>query len=156
MIKGFSFKVKGIISILLISSLIGGCSTVNHVETVSSEVKKETLTFRITWKAYSGRGEAIQKIVNSYNAVNNDNFEIKMVDGDEDFNTVKGILEKDSPVDIYVLPYRFVKYFGYEDKLVDLTNDFNKEKEFFIKTCGILDQLGKKLMEFLGLGILYV
>jgi len=142
MVKAFSFKRKCITMLLLLSSLIVGCSSKDSTQTVSSTVPKESLIFRITWKAYSGRGEAIQKIVNSYNAVNNDSFVIKLVDGDEDFNIVAGMLENDSPVDIYVLPYRFVKYFSYEGKLIDLTGNFEKEKDYFYQSLwnlGVVD-----------------
>lgn len=129
--EGLGFKVKCIGILCLLASFIVGCSSNNTTEPTISTMPKETLTFRITWKAYSGRAETIQKIVDSYNAVSNDSFEIKLVGGDENFNIVEGMLKNDSPVDIYVLPYRFVKYFGYEGKLLDLTVYFTKEKDYF-------------------------
>ncbi|MDD3022873.1 MAG: extracellular solute-binding protein [Syntrophomonadaceae bacterium] len=128
--KKFSFKLKLLI-ILLLFTWLTGCTKINTTETVSSTTPKELLTFRITWKAYSGRGEAIQKIVDSYNTCNNDRIEVKLADGDEDFNSIETMLKEDSPVDIYMLPYRFVKYFGNDGKLMDLTNDFKQEKDYF-------------------------
>ncbi len=140
--KGFYFKVKCIAILLLFANLIVGCSSNTPVKPASPTSKKEPLVFRITWKTYSGRGDAIQKIVNSYNAVNKDNFEIKMIDGNEDFDTVEGMLKNDAPVDIYVLPYRFVKYFGDKNELMDLTKPFAQEKTYFYQNLwdlGVVD-----------------
>ena len=77
------------------------------------------LNFRITWKDYSGRGEAIQKIVDSYNEEKSGDSAIAMVGGDEDIAAIEELLKSGSET-VYVLPYRFVKYFsdkGYLCKL---------------------------------------
>ena len=140
--KRRDFMAKWITMLLLISSLIVGCNSSNSVKTVSVAENKESLIFRITWKPYSGRGEAIQEIVNAYNASSKDQFEIKLIEGNEDFDTVEGLLKKDSPVDIYVLPYRFVKYLGYDKKLMYLTKDFEQEKDYFYENLwnlGVVD-----------------
>jgi len=128
--KELCFKLK-CLTILLLCCLLLGCNTFRLDQPPNSSVQKQPLIFRITWKAYSGRGEAIQRIVNSYNKTSQDSFEIKMTDGDEDFNTVEGILQPKTLIDIYVLPYRFVKYFGSEGKLMDLSKDFSTEKQYF-------------------------
>lgn len=142
MIKGL--KVKVIILILLLSNLNSGCSSNTVTKSENDEIKKAPLNFRITWKSYSGRGEAIQKIVNSYNVENKDGFEIKMVGGDEDFNAVDGMINKDSSTDIYVLPYRFIKYFGNQNKLMNLTNSFEEEKNFFYENLWNLGVVGEE------------
>lgn len=129
--KRWSFLAKWITVMLFISSLIVGCSSSDSGESSSVIEEKETLIFRITWKTYSGRGEAIQAIVNTYNSTNKDHFKIKMIDGDEDLKAVDDLLKKDSPIDIYVLPYRFVKYLGLNNKLMDLTKDFEPVKDYF-------------------------
>ena len=145
-VKGFRFKVKYrfLILILLLSNLNIGCSSNTALKPENDEIKKEQLIFRITWKAYSGRGEAIQKIVSSYNVENKDGFEIKMTSGDEDFNTVEGMLDKDSEADIYVLPYRFIKYFGNQKKLTSLTKNFEEEKNFFYGNLWNLGVVGEE------------
>ncbi|WP_094606426.1 hypothetical protein SPSIL_049720 [Sporomusa silvacetica DSM 10669] len=93
--------------------------------------KKQQLSFRITWTAYSGRGEAIQKIVDLYNKNNNDGFEIVLHGGDENVKAIEGLLAEKSSEMIYVLPYRYVKYFGDKGKLEDLSVSFQTEKELF-------------------------
>ncbi|MCE5284496.1 MAG: extracellular solute-binding protein [Pelosinus sp.] len=92
---------------------------------------QQQLPFRITWTAYSGRGEAIQKIVDLYNKKNNDGFEIVLQGGDEDVKRIEGLLAEKPAETIYALPYRYVKYFGNKGKLEDISVYFSKEKELF-------------------------
>lgn len=121
-----------------------GCSAVISGWNEKNAAPKETLTFRITWKAYSGRGEAIQKIVDTYNASNADGFEIQMVDGDEDFANVNAVLSNAPTADICVLPYRYVQYFGTQDKLLDLTAAFQPEKDYFYQNLWNLGMVDNK------------
>lgn len=88
------------------------------------------MDFRITWKGYSGRGEAIQTIVDTYNKNHSDGNTITMINGDEDRNTIESLLKSDSDT-IYVLPYRYVKYFGDKGYLKDLTEDFKDEEKLY-------------------------
>lgn len=53
----------------------------NDFETVS-ENQKNSLSFRITWKDYSGRGQAIQTIVEKYNLLSGEDASIQMISGD--------------------------------------------------------------------------
>lgn len=89
-----------------------------------------TLDFRITWKGYSGRGEAIQTIVDTYNKNHGDGSTISMINGDEDRTTIENLLKSNSET-IYVLPYRYVKYFGNKGYLMDLTTAFKDEEAVF-------------------------
>ena len=91
---------------------------------------QSTLPFRITWADYSGRGQAIQKIVNDYNEGYGDSCTITTISGDEDSAAIQALLEGNTEA-IYVLPYRYVQYFGEKGYLIDLTADFNNEKEMF-------------------------
>lgn len=142
--KRWRFIARWITMLLLISTLIVGCSSNHSGESATVTEEQEPLIFRITWKTYSGRGEAIQTIVNTYNAANKDHFKIKMIDGDEDLNTIESLLKRDSPVDIYVLPYRFVKYLGEDKKLMDLTKDFEREKDYFYQNLWNLGVVNQK------------
>jgi len=93
--------MKKILILIILLSLLVSCQT---------EEAKEELTFRITWKAYSGRGEAIQSIVDVFNATEED-YHITVVSGDEDLQLIEESLENKTH-DIYVLPYRYIKHFG--------------------------------------------
>lgn len=88
------------------------------------------LSFRITWTDYSGRGQAIQKIVDSYNAISADDKDVVMIGGDENQTTIEQMLAS-SPETVFVLPYRYVQYFGYRGELMDLTDSFTEEKSLF-------------------------
>ncbi|HQQ40103.1 MAG TPA: extracellular solute-binding protein [Clostridia bacterium] len=88
------------------------------------------LSFRITWTDYSGRGQAIQKIVDSYNAISADDEDVVMIGGDENQTTIEQMLAS-NPETVFVLPYRYVQYFGYRGELEDLTSLFTEEKNLF-------------------------
>ncbi len=91
---------------------------------------KEVLNFRITWKGYSGRGEAIGKIVEAYNQEQNPGSTIFMENGNEDIDDIRALLENNSKT-IFVLPYRYVKYFGSKGFLMDLTASFSGIQALF-------------------------
>lgn len=88
------------------------------------------LSFRITWTDYSGRGQAIQKIVDSYNAISADDKDVVMIGGDENQTTIEQMLAS-NPETVFVLPYRYVQYFGYRGELMDLSDSFTEEKNLF-------------------------
>ncbi|PKM93748.1 MAG: sugar ABC transporter substrate-binding protein [Firmicutes bacterium HGW-Firmicutes-1] len=140
---------KYILFIVLIT-LLSSCGIQNNTKTSlkseeqsSLQEKKESLTLRITWKTYSGRGVAIRKIVDSYNAINQTNYEISVIDGDEDLESIESLLESNDAVDLYVLPYRYVQYLGYNNKLQDLTSSFANEESLFYEKLwelGVVEQ----------------
>lgn len=140
--KGSYVKIFCMLMLLVCLHSLVGCA--DKSTGVSSGPSSDTLVFRITWKAYSGRGEAVQKIVSSYNTSQTGHFDINMIDGDEELASVEGLLNKTAPVDIYVLPYRFVQYFGYKGKLMDISEDFEKEKGYFYKNLWELGEVGGK------------
>lgn len=127
-------------AILLLSSLfLVSCKKEITNTTVSANIDSTTastsetgsgLTFRITWKDYSGRGEAIQKIVDTFNNEYSDGVAISMVNGNEDRAEIETLLTGDSET-IYVLPYRYVKYFSEKGYLMDLTSAFEDEEALF-------------------------
>lgn len=86
------------------------------------------LSMRITWTDYSGRGVAIQKIINGYNQTSST--PVAMIGGDEDIQAIQALLDQNAPV-VFVLPYRYVKYFGAKGNLMDLTAAFQSEQEYF-------------------------
>lgn len=99
------------------------------------------LSLRITWQAYSGRGEAIQKIVDAYNA--GSATPVTMVGGDESLDAIQALLDSGAPV-LYVLPYRYVKYFGMKGALVDLTESFVAERSAFYPQVWDLGGIGQR------------
>ena len=91
-------------------------------------------------EGYSGRGEAIRLIVDDYNR-QSDN-DVTLEGGDEDLKTIEGQLKSGSDT-LFVLPYRFVKYFGDKGYLEDLTEAFREERTLFyneVWALGTVDQ----------------
>ena len=117
-----------------------------------TQTQTKTLNFRITWTTYSGRGEALSKIVDSYNKINKTNYKINVVSGDENLDTIESLLAEGKSVDIYMLPYRFVQYLGYQNKIEDLTDPLAKEQSVFYEKLWQLGMVNQKLygMPWLG------
>jgi len=63
--------------------------------------------------AYSGRGVAIQKIVNTYNnSKNKTDYKITVIGGDENLSLIQADIIDESSSRIYLLPYLYVQYLG--------------------------------------------
>jgi multiple sugar transport system substrate-binding protein len=129
------FKRIPILIMLFLFVFLASCEkeqTMNNTDSLTDTTtgNGSILDFRITWKGYSGRGEAIQTIVDIYNKNHSDGSTITMINGDEDRNNIEALLKSDSDT-IYVLPYRYVKYFGDKGYLKDLTEDFKDEEELY-------------------------
>lgn len=121
-----------IITIFLTVCLLA-CNPIPNATKTTQEpepAERDRLSFRITWKDYSGRGQAIQKIVDVYNQSNSDQADIQLISGDEDMEAIQSLLETESET-IFVLPYRYVQYFGSKGLLADLTSEFKEEASLF-------------------------
>lgn len=143
--------LRQVIPVLLVLSLVACAPKAaseakqnNLVPEVSSKPKKE-LSMRITWKTYSGRGEAIKRIVEQYNLDNDMGYMIIMTDGDEELGSIEAQLDAQDPTDIYVLPYRYVKYLGHKGVLEELTESFGASKDLFYEEIWNLGVVGQKL-----------
>ena len=112
-------------------ALLFACQPINEpAAETQTRVETSVIDFRITWTDYSGRGQAIQKIVDEYNARSETDAYIRLIGGDEDSTAVQTVLT-DSPETILVLPYRHVQYFGDLGGLADLTNAFAADETLF-------------------------
>lgn len=121
------------IRILLLAISLGGCAEIpEKSEPVAPP--PEVLQFRITWKPYSGRGEVIQRIVDSYNSSGGQRFSVQLAEGDEDFGTTREALASPNGPDIYVLPYRYIRYFGERGEIADLSGDFGNDRTAYYES----------------------
>ena len=127
--------------------------------TMNSTMNEESLTFRITWKTYSGRGEAISKIVESYNGINQTGYSVSLLDGDENLETIEGLLSSSNSADIYMLPYRYVQYLGYKNKLADISDSVQGVESMFYERLWQLGVVNQKVygVPWLGhsMGLIY-
>lgn len=126
-----SNQKKHAVYLALFLAVLGliGCVQQPKAEALPEEFKKPLL-MRLTWKAYSGRGEAIQKIIDSHDPDGKGVYRVSLVDGDEDFDAIKRNMESESS-DIYVLPYRYIQYFGDQKALMDISPYFSDEQDGF-------------------------
>jgi ABC-type glycerol-3-phosphate transport system substrate-binding protein len=143
----YSFKrlLPALLTVILLTSSCtpqsGASLPFDSSADTTQTVSAIELPFRITWKEYSGRGEAIQKIVDSYDGESR-GVNATVLGGDEDRASIETLLTEE-PDTIYVLPYRFVQYFGSKDMLMDLGKDFPDEESLFYPTVwslGVVDQ----------------
>jgi ABC-type glycerol-3-phosphate transport system substrate-binding protein len=101
-----------------------GKNTVNTDTNNKEQVQPEkTLCFRINWEKESERGQAINQIIETYNSKNSSGCIIETVSGDEDLTATETMLKEGSDT-VYLLPYRYVQYFGSKGYLKDMTSDF--------------------------------
>ena len=117
----------------LLAVCLFSCNLIPNAKMTTQKLESQesnSLSFRITWKDYSGRGQAIQKIVDAYNLIGSDQTKIQLVGGDEDMAAIQALLESDSEM-IYVLPYRYAQYFGSMGLLSDLASEFTEEAKLF-------------------------
>lgn len=126
-------KTKAILAYFVVLLLFAACEAPSGIQpSVSPSQPVKTLGFRITWDSYSGRGEAIQKIVDSYNEENSSGLNISMISGDEDGAAIEALLQAADNDTIFVLPYRYVQHFAAKGYLADLTDSFvGTEKLFY-------------------------
>lgn len=133
----------------LLAAILVGCATQTIAEPPQSgpgqtgTADENELTFRITWKTYSGRGEAISRIVESYHNTN-PKYHIQIADGDETLETIETQLAS-GETDVFVLPYRFTQYLGYHGKLEDLTDGLGSEKSQYFEKLWELGVVDDKL-----------
>lgn len=127
--------------ILLLCSLIMSCDNSVQKPPQSGSPAPASISFRITWPDYSGRGEAIQKIVRLYNQKSSTAVPITVVSGDEDLAAAERILQSKESGTILMLPYRYVQYFGDRGYLVDLSASFNQDAALFYPALWKLGQV---------------
>lgn len=159
------FCCKFVFLSVLTAALLTSCgvqsnlSSPNDSSNQDSQTNKENLTFRITWKTYSGRGEAISRIVESYNAKNQTGYQVSIVDGDEDLSAIEALLEKENSVDVYMLPYRYVQYLGYRNSLENITENVKNEEKLYYEKLWQLGMVKEKVygVPWLGhsMGLIY-
>ena len=127
----FGRKIRLLILMITLVLFLSACTQdISPAAKPAGSVQPDAagLLFRITWTDYSGRGEAIAKIVSAYKQNSPD--PVTMISGDEDMQAIALMLDAGEPA-LYVLPYRYVKHFGAKGSLFDLTDAFQQDKAAF-------------------------
>ncbi|MGE5370658.1 MAG: ABC transporter substrate-binding protein [Solirubrobacterales bacterium] len=140
-------RVKHLIllTLLLLFALVNlSCNAGKETKPAQTSKTKTPFSFRITWPDYSGRGEAIQKIVRVYNEKPNASVRVTVTGGDEDLAALEKMLRSGESRTIYVLPYRYVQYFGDKGALADLSIYYAGQKNVFYPALWKLGQVDGK------------
>ncbi len=137
------FAVLALLLLLTCSLSCTNRNTKTEAAATAASEAAPTISFRITWTDYSGRGQAIGKIVDAYNASQAGAAAVQMVGGDEDEETIRALL-KEQPETVFVLPYRYVQYFGDQGDLLDLSETFAEEQALFYPAIWKLGAMGDK------------
>lgn len=124
------FAAPALATAFLLLFACGSKQTNSNAPESATAEQANTLSFRITWTDYSGRGQAIGKIVDAYNALPDGGATVQLLGGDEDEANVQTMLVQ-SPETVFVLPYRYVRYFGDLGYLSDLSDAFAGERSLF-------------------------
>lgn len=132
-----------IISVLVFSLILIACSP-QQPETVTSAAKK-TLNFRITWDSFSGRGEAIRRIVDTYNASPTRKVNIQLVGGNENRDETRRQIDENGSTTIFVLPYRYIMSYGDAGILHDLSAEFDSVEALFHDEIWGLGEMAQQL-----------
>jgi len=138
-------SLLAVLSLLLAAAFLFSCTNSNKsTETANTAVSEpaQPISFRITWTDYSGRGQAIQEIVNDYNT-SQPNVAVQLLSGDEDEETIHTLLTS-QPETVFMLPYRYVQHFGELGLLLDLSDAFAAEQTLFYPAIWKLGTIGGK------------
>lgn len=103
------------------------------------------LNFRITWDSFSGRGEAVQAIIDRYHQNENRKAEITLIGGNENRDeTSEQLIIKDNKT-IFVLPYRYILHYGNEGMLTDLNPEMAEFQNLFYESIWNLNIVDDQL-----------
>ncbi|UCZ52836.1 sugar ABC transporter substrate-binding protein [Bacillus shivajii] len=139
----------GMASVLMLAAC-GGNNNDNN-EATAEEIEDVEIRMQIAWATDSGRGQAIQRIVDEFEA-QNENISVDLVGSTQDNERLlTQILSGDAP-EVLQLAYREVRSLGAEGAFVDLTEDMADEQENYYEQLWELGSVGDTLYGFPWLG----
>jgi multiple sugar transport system substrate-binding protein len=140
-------------ALMMLVLALTGCSS-NEESNGEAEVKEDenvAIRMQIAWDTDSGRGEAIQKIVDEFEK-KHENIDVELVASSQNNQKLlTQVLSGEAP-EVLQVPYREVKNLGAEGAFVDLTEDFKGESENFYDELIQLGSVDSKLYGFPWLG----
>lgn len=114
----WSFKCKQIcLCVILLTIILCSCS---------KEEPIEELSFRITWDKHSGRGNAIDSIVQKYNEQST-KYKVSLLSGNEDIEDITNDLNQ---VDVLMMPYRYIHDIDISENLLSLDSVYTSHDTF--------------------------
>lgn len=97
-------KIRVMVVLLLLIIVLTSCEE-------KEELEVKELSFRITWDIASERGDTLSRVVSRFNNIQ-DEVNVTLLGGNEDFGEISELVINEEGPEVFVLPYRFVQYFG--------------------------------------------
>lgn len=117
--KGILFIISLCIAVLSVTA----CSNKSpkQPEDGNGDAPIPEIQFRITWDSFSGRGESVKVLVESYNDSPTRKAHVTLIGGNENSEEIDTLLAEKDQNTVYVLPYRYIKHYGFEGMLSELS-----------------------------------
>lgn len=154
--KKFKWLASASLAFALFLTGCGGSNddtTKENTDKNTEAVEQEDVSIRmqIAWATDSGRGQAIQTIVDEFEK-QNENISVELVGSTQDNQRLlTQILSGEAP-EVLQLAYREVRSLGAEGAFVDLTEDLSSEKGNYYEQLWQLGSVDDKLYGFPWLG----
>lgn len=152
-----------LIAVLVLSVALAGCGS-SGGNTASSEtgdenraadesVSKDPVSIRmqIVWGTDSGRGQAIQKIIDEFEK-ENENVDVELIGSTQNNQKLLTQILSGQAPEVLQVPYREVKSLGAEEAFLDLTAEFSEEAKNYYDELIELGSIDGKLYGFPWLG----
>jgi multiple sugar transport system substrate-binding protein len=139
-----------LISLLVLTVALAGCSSDSgsSADTLDEPV---SIRLQIAWDTDSGRGQAIQKIVDAFEE-QNENIDVELVgSAQNNQKLLTQILSGNAP-EVLQVPYRDARSLGAEGAFLDLTETLGEESKNFYDELVELGTVDGKLYGFPWLG----
>lgn len=117
----------------------------------SEQVEEASIRMQIAWATDSGRGQAIQTIIDEFEK-QNEHISVELVGGSQDNQRLLTQILSGQAPEVLQLAYREVRSLGIEGAFVDLTEDLSSEKDNFYDQLWDLGSVDGKLYGFPWLG----
>ncbi len=140
-------------SLLVFSIVLAGCSggKDNSASDEGSNGEPVDLRMQIVWDTDSGRGQAIQKIVDEFEK-QNENIKVELVGSSQNSQKLLTQILSGNAPEVLQVPYREVRSLGSEGGFADLTDDLGGETKNFYEEVVNLGKVDGKLYGFPWLG----
>ncbi|MCA0984745.1 ABC transporter substrate-binding protein [Halobacillus yeomjeoni] len=141
-----------LVLLLSLTALVAGCSSSGEETSGNDDSSGETdIKMQIVWGTDSGRGEAIQTIVDEFEKENED-INVELVSTTQNNQKLLTQVLSGQAPEVLQVPYREVRNLASEGAFMDLTDEFSDDAENFYDELVNLGTVNDKLYGFPWLG----
>lgn len=142
-----NYKILLIITLIVMSIYLTACSNIkpSPPESESKSTEIPEIQFRMTWDIFSGRGEAVNTLVDDYNKNSARKAQVTLIGGNENSEEIDKLLTEKDQNTVYVLPYRYIKHYGLEGMLGAMGEHMNTYQDLFYDDIWKLNMVNGEL-----------